>query len=95
MLDPADIALEARPRLAEGVALREDRERGRMILAGANRVVEPNHIALDILHLCDGQRSVADLVDDLSGRYAADMSIIEGDLRALLADLQRRGLVEL
>lgn len=95
MLDPSDITLDARPRLADGVVLREDRDRGRMVLAGADRVVEPNLVALDILNLCDGQRSVADLVDDLSGRYAADMSIIEGDLRALLADLQRRGLVEL
>jgi hypothetical protein len=42
----------------------------------------------------DEPRSLADLVADLSERYAADPAVVADDVAALLADLEAAGYVE-
>lgn len=89
------IAPDARPRLARGVRLREDPVRGGWNVLAPERVLRPNPVAVEVLKLCDGERSFADLVDELSARFTGDREIIARDVAALVRDLADKRMVEL
>ena len=89
-LDPA-----ARPRLARGVRLREDRTRGGFVLLAPERVLTANATAVEILKRCDGERTLSAIVDDLAQAFAADRVRVAADVRALLADLAGKRMIEL
>ena len=78
-------------RLARGMRLREDATRARWVVIGPERLFVPDEIALEILRLLDGARSVDAIVDDLAARYDAPRPAIEADVLALLRDLAGRG----
>jgi pyrroloquinoline quinone biosynthesis protein D len=86
---------DARPRLPRGVRLREDRVRERWVLLAPERVVKLNPIAVEILKLCDGSRSLAEIVSGLAGRFNADPARVGADVRALIASLQDKRMAEL
>ncbi|MDP3320454.1 MAG: pyrroloquinoline quinone biosynthesis peptide chaperone PqqD [Bosea sp. (in: a-proteobacteria)] len=83
-----------RPRLAAGVRIREDRVRGGHNLLAPEHVLRINASSAAILALCDGQRSLREIVDHLARDYAADRTRIECDVIALIDDLASRGLVD-
>jgi len=89
-LDPA-----ARPRLARGVRLREDRTRGGFVLLAPERVLTANAAAVEILKRCDGERTLSAIVDDLVQIFPADRARIAADVEALLADLEGKRMIEL
>jgi coenzyme PQQ biosynthesis protein PqqD len=89
------IADDARPRLPRGVRLREDKVRDRWVLLAPERVVKVNPIAVEILALCDGSRSLAEIVNGLAERFKADAGRVGTDVRALLASLAEKRMVEL
>ena len=86
---------EARPRLPRGVRLREDKVRDRWVLLAPERVVKVNLIAVEILKLCDGARSLSEIIADLAQRFNADVGRVATDVRALLASLADKRMVEL
>ena len=57
------------PRLARHVRLSFDRTRQRHVLLHPETVVVLNRSGADILDLCDGRRSVEEIVDSLGARY--------------------------
>jgi pyrroloquinoline quinone biosynthesis protein D len=59
----------SRPRLAPHVRLGFDRTRKRYMLLGPESVTVLNTTGAAILDLCDGQRTVAEIVAKLSSRY--------------------------
>ncbi len=87
-LDPAAI-----PRFARGMKLREDPVRGRWVVVGPERLFVPDPVALEVLRLLDGARSLGAIVDDLSARFDAPRARIAADVGALLDDLRARGVV--
>ena len=89
------IADDARPRLPRGVRLREDKVRERWVLLAPERVVKVNPIAVEILRLCDGSRSLAEIVAGLAERFKAAAGRVGTDVRALLASLAEKRMVEL
>ena len=89
------IADDARPRLPRGVRLREDKVRARWVLLAPERVVKVNPIAVEILKLCDGARTLAEIVADLAGRFNADPARVGADVRGLLASLAEKRMAEL
>jgi pyrroloquinoline quinone biosynthesis protein D len=89
-LDPA-----ARPRLARGVRLHEDRTRGGFVLLAPERVLTANAAAVEILKRCDGERTLSAIVDDLVQIFPADRARIAADVEALLADLEGKRMIEL
>ena len=89
------IADDAKPRLPRGVRLREDKVRDRWVLLAPERIVKVNPIAVEILKLCDGARSLGEIVADLAGRFNADPARVGGDVRALLASLAEKRMAEL
>ena len=88
------IADDARPRLPRGVRLREDKVRARWVLLAPERIVKVNQIAVEILRLCDGARNLSEIVADLAQRFKADPERIASDVRALLASLAEKRMVE-
>lgn len=94
MLMPAQIADDARPRLARGVRLQIDRATGKSVLLFPEGIVELNETAQEILARCDG-RALSDIARALAKDYEVDLATLGADVREILADLQRRRLVEI
>jgi pyrroloquinoline quinone biosynthesis protein D len=81
------------PALPRHIKLRHDTARNRWMLLAPERVLMPDPIALDILQLCDGQRSVAAIAAALAGQYAAPQERILTDVTNLLQDLADKGVI--
>ena len=94
MLTPAQIADDARPRLARGVRLQIDYATGKSVLLFPEGIVELNETAQEILARCDG-RALSDIARALAEDYEVDLATLAVDVREILADLQRRKLVEI
>jgi pyrroloquinoline quinone biosynthesis protein D len=94
MLMPTQITDDARPRLARGVRLQIDRATGKSVLLFPEGIVELNETAQEILVRCDG-RALGDIACALAEEYEADLGTLAVDVREILADLQRRKLVEI
>ena len=89
------IADDARPRLPRGVRLREDKVRERWVLLAPERILKVNPIAVEILKLCDGERTLQEIVAGLAERFKADPARVGADVRALLASLAEKRMAEL
>ena len=80
-----------RPRLATGARLQYDEVREEHLLLIPEGVVRLNPTAAEVLELCDGERSLDDIVGALSERYAgADLG---DDVRGLVDAMAEKGLV--
>jgi pyrroloquinoline quinone biosynthesis protein D len=80
-----------RPRLVTGARLRYDEVREEHVLLIPEGVVRLNPTAAQVLELCDGERSLDDIVGALSARYeGAD---VRDDVLELVGALSQRGLV--
>jgi pyrroloquinoline quinone biosynthesis protein D len=80
-----------RPRLATGARLRYDEVREEHVLLVPEGVVRLNPTAAEVLELCDGERSLDDIVGALAARYG-DADVGE-DVRGLLDAMAGKGLV--
>ncbi|MFC5141371.1 pyrroloquinoline quinone biosynthesis peptide chaperone PqqD [Actinomycetospora rhizophila] len=76
-----------RPALARFVKTRYDKARERQVLLGPETVVALNPTGADILALCDGQRTVGDIVDELGRRYDR---VVDDEVIAFLSRLASR-----
>jgi pyrroloquinoline quinone biosynthesis protein D len=80
-----------RPRLATGARLQYDEVREEHQLLIPEGVVRLNATAAEVLGLCDGERSLDEIVDALSQRYnGADLG---DDVRELVEAMAAKGLV--
>ena len=79
------------PRVAAKARLQWDGVRNRHILLYPEGLVALNPTAAEILGLCDGRRSVDEIVAQLSGKY--ESQDITADVQELLAGLAAKGLV--
>lgn len=91
---PTQIADDARPRLARGVRLQIDFATGKSVLLFPEGIVELNETAQEILARCDG-RALGEIARALAEEYEVDLATLAVDVREILADLQRRKLVEI
>ena len=88
------IAGSAQPALARGVRLQTDSKTGNRVLLFPEGVLELNETAQEILAHCDG-RTVSEIIEALTEEYDIDLEMLAADVREILADLQRRKLIEL
>jgi pyrroloquinoline quinone biosynthesis protein D len=80
-----------RPRLVTGARLRYDEVREEHLLLIPEGAVRLNSTAAEVLELCDGERSLDDIVGALSARYeGAD---VRDDVLELVDAMAQRGLV--
>jgi pyrroloquinoline quinone biosynthesis protein D len=83
----------SRPILPRHARLKFDETRQVWVILAPERVLAPDEIAVEVLHLCDGARSVAEMVDELAAKYAADRADISTDVVAMLQDLADKGFL--
>ncbi|MFI5613445.1 pyrroloquinoline quinone biosynthesis peptide chaperone PqqD [Amycolatopsis sp. NPDC051903] len=87
-----EVSTTDRPRLARHVRLTFSEARQQRVLLHPETVVVLNGSGADILELCDGQRTVAEIVAELGARYR---SVPEEEVRRFLTRLVARRCVEL
>jgi pyrroloquinoline quinone biosynthesis protein D len=81
----------SRPRLVTGARLQYDDVREEHVLLVPEGVVRLNPTAAAVLELCDGERSLDEIVDTLSARYEG--SDLRDDVQGLVDGMTERGLV--
>jgi len=90
----ASVDPNARPRLARGVRLRQDRLTGKFLLLRPETGFELRGSALDVVRLCDGASTVASMVEQLAKNHVdAARSQIAEDVARLLDQLLARRLI--
>ena len=80
-----------RPRLVIGARLRYDEVREEHLLLIPEGAVRLNSTAAAVLELCDGERSLDDIVEALSARY--DGADLRDDVVELVDAMTQKGLV--
>jgi pyrroloquinoline quinone biosynthesis protein D len=80
-------------RLARRARLKHDAVRGSHVLLVPEAVLELNAQAVEVVALCDGTRTEADIVRVMSERHPAPE--VARDVAAFVLRLRQRGLLEL
>ena len=79
------------PRLVTGARLRYDEVREEHLLLVPEGAVRLNPTAAEVLGLCDGERSVDDIIELLAERYGG--ADVGDDVRGLLDAMTQRGVL--
>ena len=84
----------ARPRLASKARVRHDKLSGRSLLLYPEKGLALNETAAEILALCDGQTTVAQIIERLTEKYGAEKrAAVDAEVRAFLQSLADRNLL--
>jgi pyrroloquinoline quinone biosynthesis protein D len=79
------------PRLVTGARLQYDEVREEHLLLVPEGAVRLNPTAAEVLELCDGERSLEEIVGTLSARY--DGADVREDVEGLVDGMTQRGLM--
>jgi pyrroloquinoline quinone biosynthesis protein D len=83
-----------RPTLAAKARLRKDSKSGRYLLLYPERGMELNATGAEILQLCTGEATVAEIIETLAQRHApTPRGRIEQEVHAFLGALRDRALL--
>jgi pyrroloquinoline quinone biosynthesis protein D len=83
----------SRPLLPRHAKLKFDETRQRWVILAPERVLAPDEIAVEVLQLCDGVRSVEAMIDQFAEKYTAERDTIAADVIAMLQDLADKGFL--
>ena len=92
-IEPLVVSEASAPMLPRHVKLRHDKNRDKWVMLAPERVLVPDETALAIVQLCDGERTVGAIADDLAAKYNAPRDVIVKDVIAMLQDLADKGFV--
>ena len=81
------------PSLPRHIKLRHDAARDRWMILAPERVHTPDAIAVAVLKLCDGVRTVEAIAGELAQTYNAPRETILADIVAMLQGLADKGVV--
>jgi len=85
---------ECTPKLPRHAKMRFDKPRDKWIILAPERVFELDEIAYEVVSLCDGERSLIDLVDVLADKFdQAPRDAIHQDVTAMLQGLADKGFI--
>jgi coenzyme PQQ biosynthesis protein PqqD len=88
------VSLDARPKLAPMARLQWDARDEKHMILSPERGLALNPTATRIVELCDGERTVSEVVDQLAqGHVSSDRERIERDVVAFLERLHARALL--
>lgn len=88
------VAADSVLKLPRHIKLRHDPGRGRWIILAPERVFEPDETSVEVLKLCDGERSVSAISAVLAEQYQAPVDVITTDVIEMLQDLADKGVVK-
>jgi pyrroloquinoline quinone biosynthesis protein D len=88
-----NVSESSRPVLPRHARLKFDATRQRWVILAPERVLAPDDIAVEVLQLCDGVRSVETMIDQLAEKYTAERGAIATDVIAMLQDLADKGFL--
>jgi len=83
------------PKLAAHRRLRFDEARKSWTIQAPERVFLLDEIAYAIVLRCDGEKTLAEIVDALCEAFAAPRAAVAGDVRKLVQDFADKGVMEL
>ena len=84
-----------RPRLASKARLRWDKIEQQYMLMFPEAALKLNDTAAEVLKLCDGERTVPQIVDALVEKFAGvERTMIEDNVNQLLTRIRTRGLLD-
>src|ERR1700719_755121 len=83
----------SRPLLPRHARLKFDEIRQRWVILAPERVLAPDEIAVEVLQLCDGIRSVGAMIDQLAEKYTDERGAVATDVIAMLLDLADKGFL--
>jgi coenzyme PQQ biosynthesis protein PqqD len=81
------------PHLPRGVRVHHDTIRNTHVLLAPERAFDLDAIALEVLKLVDGRRSIREIASNLATRYDADCAMIEADVIDMLNGLANRRII--
>lgn len=87
------VGLDSRPELNPHVKFRRDTVRGGWVLLAPERILTPNDEAADVLRLCDGRRTVAEIATELAKTYNKESGAIATDIIPMLQGLADAGVL--
>ena len=82
------------PKWVRGVRTRYDEVRQRWMILGPERILIPQGPGVDIARLVDGERTLGEIVEELSAEYDADKGHIEEETAAFLQQLLEQGYLQ-
>ena len=88
------ISAASKPAMPPYIKMRHDAGRGRWLILAPERLFDPDPIAVEVLKLCDGARTVGEIADHLAKEYNAPREDIEADIIVMLQDLADKGVVK-
>jgi pyrroloquinoline quinone biosynthesis protein D len=88
------IAATSQPALPRHVKLRHDKVRDAWTILAPERIFTPNAIAVAVLQLCDGIRTVEEIAGTLAESYKAPKETILADVISMLQGLADKGVVQ-
>jgi pyrroloquinoline quinone biosynthesis protein D len=84
-----------RPRLSRKVRLKYDAIEKQFLLLYPERGMKLSDSASEILQRCDGERTEEIIATELANVSGAPLAVVRKDVSAFLAEMKKRGLVEL
>ena len=80
-------------RFPKHVKFRYNEPRKEWVLNAPEKLVKPDNIAVEILKLIDGEKTVIEISEKLSKKFNASYEVILADVKVLLQQLADKGFV--
>ncbi|UMM63983.1 pyrroloquinoline quinone biosynthesis peptide chaperone PqqD [Aristophania vespae] len=80
-------------KFTRGHRLQHDKVRDLWLIQAPEKAFIADNIAAATLNLIDGERSIADIINQLALEYQAPRGIITKDVLSLLSDLHSKGIL--
>lgn len=93
MSSDSEPSTEGRPKLQSFVRLQYDEARERWVLQAPERVMVLDETGKEIVDLCSGEMSIAQIVEHLASEYDAPKDVITHDVLAVVKLLADKGML--
>ena len=94
MKDILKINESVKPKFPKHVRFRHNKARDEWVILAPERLVKLDDIAVEILKLVDGNRTVKVISAELSKKFNAPEDVILGDVKDMLQNLSDKGFIE-
>lgn len=93
-MDIHDLTTDMRPKLATKARFQIDTVTGKPMLLYPEGVVMLNETGATIICLCDGIRTISDIVSSLAQQYNVTIDTLQQEVQEYLLGLHKRSLLE-